>query len=236
MNKQKEITPQKKPRKSWTKRVLKVAIILCCIGIVAYAGLIGYVYYMEVHVDEVTDPTAYDSIIVLGAEVKPTGEPSVQLQWRLDRALEMYIATGAPYGANVEAVEARTDKRICPVVVCGAQGDNEPAPEGDVMKAVLVEAGIPEHYVYAEVSSFNTKENIANAKTILEELGCGKPLIVTTDYHLPRALSIARDVGFEPLGMGSPARSEINFWLKNHMREALSWVKYWGIKYLGLPL
>ena len=61
-------------------------------------------------------------------------------------------------------------------------------------------------------------------------------MIVTSDYHLPRALQIAGDAGIAAQGAGSLCRPEWNFWLQNHMREALSWVKYWGIKYLGLPL
>lgn len=190
-------------------------LILICVGIAAYAGLIGWVYYMETHVPE---PSDYDSIIVLGAQVLPDGEPSVQLQWRIDKAAEMYWL------------------RPCPVVVCGGQGADEPAPEGDIMRQVLIGDGLPAKEVFADSQSEDTKENMSNAMAILKEMGCQKPLIVTSDYHLPRALAIARDYGLEPQGVGSPARSEINFWLKNHMREALAWVKYWGIKYLGLSL
>lgn len=215
MNPQRNIEKKKVMKTGRGRKVLKGMLFLCCIGLLCYAALVCYVYYIETHVPI---PSDYDSIIVLGAEVKPTGEPSVQLQWRLDKAEEMYR------------------NRPCPVVVCGGKGANEPAPEGEIMKEVLVLAGLPEMDVYAESSSINTKENIANAKRILDTINCKRPLIVTTDYHLPRALSIARDVGLQPQGIGSPARSELNFWLKNHMREALSWVKYWGIKYLRLPL
>jgi len=45
-----------------------------------------------------------------------------------------------------------------------------------------------------------------------------------------------RDMGLEPQGAGSLCKPGINFWLKNHLREALAWVKYWIVKYLGLPL
>ena len=49
-------------------------------------------------------------------------------------------------------------------------------------------------------------------------------------------MAIARDNGLDPLGAGSLCKPGLKFWLKNHMREALAWVKYWGIKYLKLPL
>lgn len=190
-------------------------LILICVGIAAYTGLLGWVYYMETHVPEASD---YDCIIVLGAQVLPDGEPSVQLRWRLDKAIEMY------------------NLRPCPVVTCGAQGGNEPAPEGEVMRDLLIAEGLPADWVFADTESEDTKENMSNAWAILSELGCKRPLIVTSDYHLPRALAIARDYGLEPQGVGSPCRDGVGFWLKNHMREALAWVKYWGIKYLGLSL
>ena len=59
-------------------------------------------------------------------------------------------------------------------------------------------------------------------------------LVVTSDYHVPRSLALARDQGFEAVGLGSPCKPE--YWLKNHARETLAWIKYWGVKYLHLPL
>lgn len=83
------------------KRMIKVLSILLAISIVGYAGLVGMVYWKETH----TRPAdKYDAIIVLGAQVLPTGEPSVQLTWRLDKGFEQW------------------EKHPCPVVVCGAQG------------------------------------------------------------------------------------------------------------------
>ena len=148
----------------------------------------------------------------------PTGEPSVQLRWRLDKAREVY------------------ENHPCYVVVAGAQGANEPEPEGDVMRRVLISEGIPEAHVISDPLSVDTKGNIRNGWQILQNLGCKNPVIVTSDYHLPRALAIARDNGLEAQGVGSPCKPGINFWLKNRMREALAWVKYWSIKYLHLPL
>ena len=49
-----------------------------------------------------------------------------------------------------------------------------------------------------------------------------------------RAGALAADLGYEACGLGSPCKPE--YWLKNHAREALAWCKYWGKKYLNLPL
>ena len=190
-------------------------MVLAALGTAVYAGLVALVYHWEVSVPQARN---YDGIIVLGAQVLPTGEPSVQLRWRLDKAKEVY------------------ENNPCYIVVTGAQGSNEPAPEGDVMRRVLVSEGLAEHHVISDPLSVNTKENIRNGWQILKDLGCKNPVIVTSDYHLPRALAIARDNGLEAQGVGSLCKPGLRFWLKNHMREALAWVKYWGIKYLKLPL
>ncbi|MEG2356292.1 MAG: YdcF family protein [Clostridia bacterium] len=205
---------QKKRSGAW-KRVLQVLICLVVLGVVCYGALIGLVCYWE---QNVPAPSDYDGMIVLGAQVLPDGQPSVQLRLRLDKAKEYYQINP------------------CDMVVCGGQGPNEPAPEGDVMREILLAEGLPEAQIISDPHSDDTKQNIRNAWEILEERGCQKPLIITSDYHLPRALQIARDMELEPQGAGSLCRPELNFWLKNHMREALAWVKYWGIKYLRLPL
>ncbi len=189
--------------------------VLLGIGFICYAALIGYVVYREKTVPAYGD---YDSIIVLGAQVQPNGDPSVQLEWRLRTAAEMYFA--AP----------------CPVVVCGARGKDEPRPEAEVMRDLLIQYGVPEADILVDATSQDTYENVRNAKTMINALGLSTPLIITSDYHLPRAMAIAQWVGFHPQGVASPTRQEISFWLKNHGREALAWVKFVLVRYAGLPL
>lgn len=196
-------------------RLVRLAIFLLCLGLVSFAGLVGFVCYQEVHVPP---PSDYDSMIVLGAQVLPSGEPSVQLRWRLDKAIEMYRL--AP----------------CPIVTCGARGGNEPEAEGKIMRELLIADGLPAEQIIAETGSEDTRDNIRNAWTILSNLGSERPLIVTSDYHLPRALAIAADLDVPSQGIGSLCKNGLGFWAKNHFREALAWVKYWGVKYLGLPL
>lgn len=199
------------------RKIMTTLLILAVLCVVGFAALIGHVCYKETHV---ATPDDYDAIIVLGAQVKPTGEPSVQLQWRLDKALEMYT------------------QNPCPIVVCGAKGANEPDTEASVMRAVLLAAGVADEMILPDPISYDTQGNIANALALLKthDEKIASPLIVTSDYHLPRAISIAKDQGAKAQGVGSPCKPELGFWFKNHAREALAWVKYWGIKYLGLKL
>ena len=59
-----------------------------------------------------------------------------------------------------------------------------------------------------------------------------KATIVTSDYHLPRALRIARDAGLTADGLVSATLPE--YWLKNHAREVLAWGKYFLSKLVPL--
>ena len=199
----------------WLHKLMKLAVVAMLAGILFYLGVVAMVVYREKNVPPVGD---YNAIIVLGAQVKPDGEPSLQLQWRLDAAVKAW------------------QERNCLVVVCGAQGSNEPAPEAHVMRDVLIAQGVPEGAILMDDQSFNTRQNIQNAVTLLEGHDVEDVLIVTSDYHLPRAMSIADDAGLSASGLGSPTKLGLRFWAKNHGREALAWIKYWMQKYLHLPL
>lgn len=177
---------------------LALAAVLLC------AALIGFVYYKETHLPEQKES---DVIIVLGAQVKPDGTPSEALRRRLTAALEAY----------------REKQQI--IIVCGAQGANEPRAEGDVMRDWLIEKGVRPEDVVAETASFNTRENLVYARAIMEHRGLSQALIVTSDYHVARALALCRQTGIAATGKGSPSKPE--YFIKNHFREGLSWIKLW---------
>ena len=197
------------------KRLFKLSLVCVLLGVIFYLGVVAMVCYREKNVPPAGE---YDAIIVLGAQVKPDGTLSLQLQWRVDAAAKAWR------------------ERQSLIVVCGAQGSNEPATEASVMKAELIRQGVPEKYILMDEESFNTRQNIANAVALLEGRDVQRVLVVTSDYHLPRAMAIAEDAGLEASGVGSPTKLGMRFWVKNHGREALAWIKYWMQKYLHLPL
>ena len=200
--------------------VVKLIVTLAVLAAAAFGLLLGYLCIQEGKVPrEVSQVQAeYDAIIVLGAQVKADGTPSVQLTWRLDRAVEVWKLKSVP------------------IVVCGAQGKDEPEPEAYTMKQYLVDSGIPDALILTDPESFNTEQNLHNAKKLLDEYPdtIRKVIIVTSDYHVPRSMALAGDLGLDASGIGSPCLQE--FWIKNHSREALAWCKYWLKKYLHLNL
>ena len=164
----------------------------------------GFVWYRETHLPPVRES---DVIIVLGAQVKEDGTPSVALTRRLTAALESY----------------REKPQV--IIVCGAKGGNEPRAEGDVMRDWLLEQGVPAEDVIGETASFNTRQNLEYAKAMMEHRGLSQALVVTSDYHVARALELCRQVGISATGKGSPSKPE--YFIKNHFREGLSWIKLW---------
>lgn len=180
-----------------------MVLMLILLGVLCYGAAMGVIYYMEKHPGKVSPDS--DAILVLGAQVKKDGTLSVQLEWRMEAALKEF------------------ERQPRPVICCGAQGENEPCPEGDAMREWLIARGVPPEMVMAENQSTDTLQNLRNAKVLLPE-GTDRVTVVTSDYHLPRALLIARDAGLSADGVGSPCKSE--FWLKNHAREVLAWGKY----------
>lgn len=101
------------------------------------------------------------------------------------------------------------------------------------MKRVLVEMGVPAECIYEEDASYNTEQNIENAKAIMDERGFASAIIVTSDYHVQRALWLAEDAGIETV-YGYPAASPRPFFTiwRLRTREAASWVVYWLRKIL----
>ncbi len=182
----------------------RLLCILILIGLFAAAAGTAALCIAEASLKKEADPLRGSAIIVLGAQVKADGSVSLQLEARLEKALEAY----------------REKSR--PVIVCGGQGANEPCPEAWVMKEWLMKRGVPETEILTDNRSVNTFQNLVNARELLGE-EIKEILIVTSDYHLPRALVLSREAEFQPWGL--PADTLPEYWLKNHSRELLAWGK-----------
>lgn len=187
-----------------------IFVYLILAAFVCFAVGLGVLLYAQNHPAPVSDQSA--AIVVLGAQVYENGELSPQLALRMEAALQEY-------------------KRMPRLIItCGGQGKNEPAPEGDLMRAWLIQNGVPEDAVFSESTSRNTMQNLKNARRFLPE-GENHITVITSDYHLPRAIQMAKDAGYTADGIGSPCKKE--YWVKNHVREVLAWVKY-GLSRVGL--
>lgn len=167
------------------RRLASLAACLAAIGIIVLVIAVGV---MQAWAGG--DPAAAaqaDYAVVLGAKVNGS-TPSRALRARLDKALEFM-------SANPDA----------PVVVCGGQGKDESMTEAQAMYAYLEAHGADMSRVYQEDRSTTTRENLQNAKRLMEELGMaeGTVCVITSEFHLCRAQFIARSIGLTVCGLGS---------------------------------
>jgi uncharacterized SAM-binding protein YcdF (DUF218 family) len=147
-----------------------------------------------------------DYIIILGARVK--GEiPSLALQYRIDAAAD-YMKK------NKETI----------AIASGGQGPGEDITEAEAIKRGLVAHGIPSNRILLEDRSTDTVENIRFSKKLIPN-HLEKGLIVTNDFHLYRAKSIARDQGL--ILKGIPAETPTVAIPKSYVREYLAITKYY---------
>lgn len=158
-----------------------------------------------------------DCILILGAKVRPDGSMSHALRFRCDRALEAW-----------QAGAAKT------IIGCGGLCSG-PASEASVIRAYLLEKGVPDACIIMEDQSVNTWENLAFARRIMEERGMQKALMVTSDYHLTRALWMAKKQGLHAVGIASLSSRKPSLFMRTRLRECISWILYvWNeIKKIG---
>lgn len=130
----------------------------------------------------------YDAIVLLGLKLAPDGAPDEELVARTERAAACYAQGLAPV-----------------VIACG--GDTGAGvSEASVMKRLLMSRGVPEEAVVCEDRSQITYENMKNAFAVLGK-DRRRVLLVTSDYHMPRArLTARREGGVWPDGQAVKTR------------------------------
>ena len=143
--------------------------------------------------------------IVLGAAVRADGQPSPWLAHRLDTAADLYTS------GRVEAILVSGDNRRA--------GYDEPT----VMRRYLLSLGIPEQAIAVDYAGFDTYDTCVRARRIF---GIEQALLVTQDFHEPRAVAICRSVGVDVEGVGdSRARSDRIGWTVSWARERAAAIK-----------
>jgi len=131
-------------------------------------------------------PANVDAIVVLGARVHADGRLSQALTHRVDAAAD-YLA------AN--------QGTIC--IVSGGQGPDEPTSEAVAMRDALIERGTDPERIVMEDRSADTRENLIYSKELLPE-NAANVGIVTNNFHVARALMLARSLGYDrPKGLAA---------------------------------
>lgn len=165
-----------------TRRRL-VALVggLLLLGGLASAGPTLYVRSStDDHLYAVADVPSAPVAIVFGAGIRGDA-PSPFLRQRLDLAIELYQA-GKVKGLLMSGDHGRVTH-----------------DEVAVMSAYAVAHGVPAAVIGQDHAGFDTYDSCYRAKAIF---GIQRAVVVTQDFHLPRAVFLCRRLGVDAFGVG----------------------------------
>jgi len=191
-----------------------LASILACIAVLLVIPLLVRLSVEQFIVPESSAPPAQVAL-VLGASVV-RGEPSPLLAQRADVAVRLYRA-----GA-VQKILVTGDN--------GALSHDEVTP----VRKYLLAAGIPAADIFLDHAGFDTYSSIYRARDVF---GAHSLIIATQDFHIFRALWIARALGLSAYGVIAPGATSSSV---DYVREIPASLKaLWDVlihrapKYLG---
>lgn len=131
--------------------------------------------------------TGVDAIVVLGCRVGPGGSLSIAALRRVERATQAY-----------------RDGVAETVIACGGRRWSGVA-EATAMQDELERRGVPRAQVWLELCSLTTVENAIFATAIARErFGRAELAVVTSAFHLPRALDDFARCGARAIGLAAP--------------------------------
>lgn len=165
------------------KRLIRVLMLL--VGAMgAFVVGVGLEVWVYAERDE-TRPAG--AAIVLGAAVFGN-RPSPVLRERINHAVGLY-----------------NDGMVDKIIFTGAQGQAGESAESVVSRDYAMRLGVPAGDILIETKSTTTWENLIYAQEVAEENGIDTFLIVSTPFHMRRAMGIAEQLGME--AYTSPTRS-----------------------------
>ncbi len=171
------------------KILKKIIIAVICIGLVCSAAVLGINFYVvksseKYILDMDKAGEGYDCVLVLGCGVWGD-KPSHMLEDRLLVGIEL-----CKNGASEK------------LLMSGDHGRDE-YDEVNVMKTFATDRGLASEDVFMDHAGFSTYESMYRARDIFK---AKKVLIVTQEYHLYRAIFVARRLGLEAYGVTSDLR------------------------------
>lgn len=150
----------------------------------------------------------------------------------------------------LHAIQLYREGKIQKILLSGGSGKllADSLPEAYWLKKILIDAKVPERDIWMEPQSRNTHENAVFSQELLADNGVtGKPLLITSSYHMRRAKACFDKVGLAadifPVGLRSESPHFTPDWLIipnsaaiSHfevvIREMVGMVAYWVTGYI----
>jgi uncharacterized SAM-binding protein YcdF (DUF218 family) len=174
-----------------------VAVLALIPGAMLIVELVAYTVYAVVYrwIPHRDDADVVDVIVVLGCGLVD-GAVSPLLAARVDKAVAEYTA--------------QEDAGTAPLMVMsGGQGTDETRAEAEAMADYARGRGVPGGRILMETQSTNTEENLLFTEEVLRDAGLVDPalLIVTSNFHVLRSVSLSRQLRLRVRALGSATPS-----------------------------
>ncbi len=154
------------------------------------------------------------------------------LHWKKRRGADYIVVLGAGViGARITPLlAARIERGIellhsnpgAVLIMSGGQGPGEDIAEGEAMARYAEEKGVGIEKIIIESRSKSTEENLLFSSRLMEK-DRSKVVVVTTSYHVFRALLLAKQQGLKCVGFG--AKTKWYFTLNALIREFAGYLR-----------
>ncbi|HJU83591.1 MAG TPA: ElyC/SanA/YdcF family protein [Holophagaceae bacterium] len=164
----------------------------------------------QIHGVDALQPT-HGPVLILGAGVYSDREPTPVLEGRLRTALDLQRSGKVRW--FLVSGDNRTPRY------------NEP----QAMRRWLMKQGVDPTLIASDYAGRRTYDSLVRARDVF---GIHRLVIVTSDFHLPRALYLARHLGMDAQGVpasteGIPEGSRIRFWIREFGARHLALWNTW---------
>ncbi|MEP6261713.1 MAG: ElyC/SanA/YdcF family protein [Gillisia sp.] len=169
------------------KKIIFFFLLISASGLLVIWGLHAYILNISstrIYHTIDTVPASH-TVIILGASVHSDGKLSPILQDRVDTGLKLY---------NNGKV-----KRFL------LSGDNRKSDYDEVssMKNYLMERDVPESHIFTDPAGIDTYDSMYRSHAIFE---VPSAIVVTQQFHLPRTIFIAKNLGLDYSGYPADSR------------------------------
>ncbi|MEA2097887.1 MAG: ElyC/SanA/YdcF family protein [Patescibacteria group bacterium] len=179
--------------------LLIVVIIFTVLAINFYINSQSKSYIFQ----DINDLPEKEIALVLGAKVYEQGIMSGMFQDRVETAFDLY-----------------EEKKIKKILISGDHG-RENYDEVNTAKDYLLDKGVNENDIFLDHAGFDTYDSLYRAKEIFE---VSSVIVVTQNFHLPRAVYIGRKLDLDIYGLSADKHLYANI-DHNESREVLAKVK-----------
>lgn len=163
------------------KKPLLLSLICISLLVIAIWGLHIYIVHSTNSriYEKISDVPSFHTVIILGASVHSNGKLSPILQDRVDTGLKLYRSGKA--------------KRFL------LSGDNRASDYDEVnaMRKYLIGKKVPEKHIFIDPAGIDTYDSMYRSRAVFKIYDA---VVVTQEFHLPRTLFIAQNLGFNYYG------------------------------------